>query len=137
MGEHSTLTSSDGHEFATYTAKPSGDAKGGIVVVQEIFGVNAHIREVCDGLAADGYRATAPALFDRLQRGVELGYTPEGIGAGREIMMKMDWNKSMEDVKATAASLKGEGRVALVGYCWGGAVAWLAECRNSLGCSVG
>ena len=137
MGEHSTLTSSDGHEFATYTARPDGAAKGGIVVVQEIFGVNAHIREVCDGFAANGYTATAPALFDRMQRGVDLDYTPEGIGAGRDIMMKMDWDKSMADVKATAASLKSEGKVGLVGYCWGGSVAWLAACRDSLDCSVG
>jgi carboxymethylenebutenolidase len=137
MGEHSTLTSSDGHEFAAYTARPDGAAKGGIVVVQEIFGVNAHIREVCDGFAANGYTATAPALFDRMQRGVELDYTPEGIGAGRDIMMKMDWDKSMEDVKAVAASLKGDGKVGLVGYCWGGSVAWIAACRDSLDCSVG
>ena len=137
MGEHSTLTSSDGHEFATYTAKPSGTAKGGIVVVQEIFGVNAHIREVCDGLAADGYRATAPALFDRRKGGGETAYTAGGAAAGRERMMKMDGNKSMEGGKATAAGLKGEGKVALVGYCWGGSGAWLAACRDSLDCSVG
>ncbi len=137
MGEHSKLTASDGHEFATYTAKPSGAAQGGILVVQEIFGVNAHIREVCDSFAAAGYAATAPALFDRDQRGVELEYTPEGIGAGRDIMMRMDWDKSLEDVKAVTASLKGGGKVGLVGYCWGGSVAWLAACRDGLDCSVG
>ena len=137
MGEHGNLKASDGHSFAAYTARPSGTAKGGIVVVQEIFGVNIHIREVCDGLAADGYVATAPALFDRVQRDVDLDYTPEGIGAGRDIMQTMDWAKSMEDVKATAASLKGEGKVGLVGYCWGGSVAWLAACRDSLDCAVG
>ncbi len=137
MGEHGTLTASDGHNFAAYTTRPSGAAKGGIVVVQEIFGVNIHIREVCDGLAADGYVATAPALFDRVERGVDLDYTPEGIGAGREIMQTMDWDKSMADVKATSASLKGEGKIGLVGYCWGGSVAWLAACRDSLDCVVG
>jgi carboxymethylenebutenolidase len=85
MGKMIELTASDGHSLAAYRAEPAGKARGAIVMIQEIFGVNSHIKQVADGYAADGYLAVAPALFDRVQRNVELGYTPEDIAKGREI----------------------------------------------------
>ncbi len=90
MGKMIELTASDGHKFAAYRAEPAGKPRGAIVVIQEIFGVNSHIKQVADGYAADGYLAIAPALFDRVQRNVELGYTPEDIAKGREIRGKVD-----------------------------------------------
>src|SRR5262245_17813058 len=90
MGKMIELTASDGYKLAAYRAEPSGKPRGGIVVIQEIFGVNSHIRQVADGYAADGYLVVAPALFDRVQKNVELGYTPDDIAKGREIRGKVD-----------------------------------------------
>ena len=89
MGKMIELTAADGHKLAAYRAEPAGKPRGGIVVIQEIFGVNKHIQQVADGFAADGYLAIAPALFDRVQRNVDLGYTPEDIAKGREIRAKV------------------------------------------------
>ena len=89
MGKMIELTASDGQKLAAYRAEPSGKPRGGIVVIQEIFGVNSHIKQVADGYAADGYLAIAPALFDRVQKNVELGYTPDDIAKGREIRAKV------------------------------------------------
>jgi carboxymethylenebutenolidase len=90
MGQWTKLTAADGFQLAAYRADPAGQGKprGGLVVVQEIFGVNSHIRSVCDGFAADGYVAVAPALFDRYQRDFDIGYTPEDIALGREFKAK-------------------------------------------------
>ena len=96
MGETIRLTAADGHEFDAYRAEPEGEAKGAVVVIQEIFGVNGHIRDVTDSYAADGYLAIAPAIFDRFERGIELDYTPEGIAAGREF--KAQGNDNLEDI---------------------------------------
>src|SRR5205809_6834866 len=82
MGKMIELTASDGHKLAAYRAEPSGKPRGGIVVIQEIFGVNSHIKQVADGYAADGYLAIAPALFDRVQKNIDLGYTPDDIAKG-------------------------------------------------------
>src|SRR5690242_3834131 len=129
------LTASDGHELAAYRAEPKGAPRGTIVVIQEIFGVNHHVRGVADGFARDGYLAIAPALFDRVQRGVELGYTPESIAEGRELRGKVGWDEAMRDVAAAIAA--GTGKVGIVGYCWGGAVTWLAAARlDGLACAV-
>jgi carboxymethylenebutenolidase len=137
MGKGITLKASDGHEFAAYDAPTNGEAKGQLVVIQEIFGVNSHIREVCDSFAAKGYRAVAPAMFDRVQRGVELGYQPADIETGRGIMMKMDWEASLRDVQAAIDHVKDAGRVGVVGYCWGGSMTWLAACRLKIDAAVG
>jgi carboxymethylenebutenolidase len=126
MGKMIELTASDGHKLAAYKAEPSGQPRGAIVVIQEIFGVNSHIQAVTDGFAADGYLAVAPAMFDRMQRGYDTGYTPPEIEAGRAIMQKMDWAKAMLDVDAAVAEAKKSGKVGIVGYCWGGTVAWRA-----------
>jgi carboxymethylenebutenolidase len=130
MGETLTLTAEDGHKFAAYRATPSGTPRGGLVVVQEIFGVNQHIRKVADGFAADGYVAIAPALFDRVERGYETGYGPQDIERGRATRGKLTTDQAMMDVKATVKELQRQGlKVGVVGYCFGGTIAWLAATR--------
>lgn len=128
MGETITLTASDGHELSAYRADPTGAARGGLVVIQEIFGVNSHIRSVADGFAADGYVAVAPALFDRIERGLEFGYDPDSIARGRELKGRTDWDDAVKDVAAAVAALSGV-KIGVAGYCWGGSLAWLAATR--------
>ena len=130
------LTAEDGHEFDAYEAGPA-DAAAGIVVVQEIFGVNAHIRDVVDRYAALGYRAVAPALFDRLERGVELGYSEETVTQGRAMRGAIDWDDTVRDVGAAVAHLAGNGPVGVVGYCYGGSLAWLAAHSLPVAAAVG
>jgi carboxymethylenebutenolidase len=130
MGETLTLTAEDGHKFAAYRAQPSGAPRGGLVVVQEIFGVNQHIRKVADGFAADGYVVIAPALFDRVERGYETGYAAQDIERGRATRGKLSTDQAMTDVKATVKELQKAGfKVGVVGYCFGGTIAWLAATR--------
>jgi carboxymethylenebutenolidase len=137
MGSNVKLKANDGHTLQAYVAQPSGKARGAIVVVQEIFGVNSHIRSVADGYAADGYLAIAPAMFDRAQPGYESGYTQPEIAAGVEIMKKLDWGQAVADVAAAVEHGKSAGKVGLVGYCWGGAVVWAASARLSgIACAV-
>jgi carboxymethylenebutenolidase len=119
----------DGFHLAAYRADPAGTRRGGLVVVQEIFGVNSHIRSVCDGYAADGYRAIAPALFDRIEKGVDLGYTAADIARGREYKAKAASDAALLDVDAARAAVASAGKVGIVGYCWGGLITWLAACR--------
>lgn len=129
MGETIKLTAEDGHEFNAYIALPEGTPKGGVVVMQEIFGVNEHIRSDTDKFAALGYAAIAPAVFDRIERGVELGYDEAGFAKGRSIVMELGWDGPIKDVKAAADHLSQYGKVGGVGYCWGGSLAWLAATR--------
>ena len=131
MGKMIDLKASDGHALQAYVAEPAGKPRGAIVVVQEIFGVNSHIRSVADGYAAEGYLAIAPAMFDREQRGYETGYTQPEIGAGVEIMKKLDMGNALKDVQAAIDHVKPAGKVGIVGYCWGGTVAFLAAARAS------
>src|SRR5499426_2757164 len=100
MGKMIELTASDGHKLAAYRADPSGKPRGGIVVIQEIFGVNSHIRSVADGYAADGYLAIAPAMFDRYEPKVDLGYTPEHIARGRDLKAKAGVEQALADIAA-------------------------------------
>ena len=131
MGETLTLTAEDGHKLSAYKATPSGTPRGAIVVVQEIFGVNQHIRKLADGFAADGYIALAPALFDRVERGYETGYGPQDIERGRATRGKLTLDQSMMDVKAAVKELAKSGqKVGVVGYCFGGTIAWLAATRT-------
>ena len=130
MGSRIELTSADGHNFAAYKATPSGTPRGGIVVIQEVFGVNEHIRAVTDGYAADGYVAIAPAMYDRVQRDYETGYTQPEIEAGVAIMQKLDWKSTMLDVDAAVGEARKTGKAAIVGFCWGGTVSWVAAARN-------
>jgi carboxymethylenebutenolidase len=131
MGKMIELTASDGHKLSAYRADPAGRSRGAIVVIQEIFGVNSHIRSVADGYAADGYVAIAPALFDRVQKGVDLGYSPEDIAKGREIRGKVTNEMAMKDVEVSVKAASGAGKVGIVGYCWGGFITWLAASKIS------
>jgi len=137
MGRFIELTAADGHRFAVWRAEPAGKPRGALVVVQEIFGVNSHIRAVADGYAADGYLTLAPALYDRAQRNYETGYSQDEIQAGIQVMQGLDWNNTLRDVQSTIDALKGEHKVGIVGYCWGGTVAWIAAARASgLACAI-
>ena len=137
MGKHFSLTSSDKFQLGAYRADPSGPAKGGIVVIQEIFGVNHHIRAVCDRLAAEGYAAVAPALFDRQQKDFESGYTPDEIANARKFVANPDWGAMLRDTQAAIDDLKKDGPVAIMGFCMGGTIAFLAACKlNGLSAAV-
>jgi carboxymethylenebutenolidase len=129
LGQKLTLTTSDNHTLGAYRADPSGAPKGGMVVIQEIFGVNHHIRAVCDRLAALGYAAIAPQVFDRFARDFECGYTPDEIAHARSLLGSLDWGKMMKDIEAAQANLKGAGPVGIIGFCMGGTAAFLGACR--------
>ena len=129
MGKMIKLTASDGHTFDAYRSDPAGTPKGGIVVIQEIFGVNIHIREVADSYAADGYLAIAPAIFDRQKTGVELGYEGDDVSAGRDLKDSASYEDAVKDLEATVAELKIAGKIGSVGYCWGGTLSYLCGAR--------
>lgn len=138
MGKSLNLTASDGHRLGAYRADPSGAPVGGIVVIQEIFGVNHHIRNVCDRFAAEGYAAVAPALFDRQVRDFQSGYSPEEIEKARKFVANPDWDAMLRDTAAAIAELKSAGPVSIIGFCMGGTVAFLAAARlDGLTAAVG
>jgi carboxymethylenebutenolidase len=130
MGELLTLTAEDGHKLSAYRAAPATTPRAALVVIQEIFGVNAHIKRVCDGFAADGYVALAPALFDRVEPGYATGYTQDDVERGRNVRQKVGWDLMVTDARAVVDELKKTGlKVAVVGYCMGGSMAWLSATR--------
>jgi carboxymethylenebutenolidase len=129
MGKNIDLTSSDGFKIGAYRADPAGKPRGGIVLVQEIFGVNHHIKAVADGYAADGYAVIAPAYFDRVQRNFDVGYAQPDMEAGRGIVQKLNWDNVVKDTQAAVDALKPTGKCAVIGYCWGGTVAWLSAAK--------
>jgi carboxymethylenebutenolidase len=133
---HLQLRAADGHTFSSYLARPEGRPRGGIVVVQEIFGVTAHIERVADQFAAAGYLAVAPAVFDRQERGVNLGYDDAGIARGVGYMQKADFGDVMADLQAAIGAVAHAGAVGMVGYCWGGLVTYLAGSRTSIAAGV-
>lgn len=138
MGETITLQSADGFNFSAYVAKPEGKPRAAIVVVQEIFGVNSHIRSVADRYAKEGYIAIAPALYDRDTPHFEVGYTPDDMGKGFAIVQRLDRTKALADIQAAIDYVKGHGKVGVVGYCWGGTMAWLSAAElNGLSAAVG
>jgi carboxymethylenebutenolidase len=130
MGEWTTLRAADGHEFAAWKSARA-EPLAGLVVVQEIFGVNAHVRQVADRYASLGFAAVAPALFDRAARGVELGYDEADIARGRELRGRFSWDLSLLDLAAAAESVRFAGRVGIIGYCWGGSMAWRLAASES------
>ncbi len=129
-----SLTASDGHQLQAYVARPEGTPRAGLVVLQEIFGVNEHIRSVADGFAADGYLAVAPAMFDRAEPGVELGY--EDFTQARSYVEKITRDDWVKDIAAAADYARAAGKVGAVGYCWGGALADLAACHGLVDAGV-
>ena len=143
MGEMLQLQANDGNKLSAYVAKPQGTVKGGLVVVQEIFGINKHIRSVVDSYAADGYVAIAPALFDRIEPGIELNYGPEDMQKAFALYGKLDPATAILDVATAFQQVHGEGAGAgVVGFCYGGLMAWLSATRGpeigfSPKCTVG
>jgi carboxymethylenebutenolidase len=128
------LKAKDGHELDAYLAEPKGKPKGGLVVVQEIFGVTNHIKRVADQYAARGYKVVAPAMFDRVERNVTLDYSE--IEKGRELMRKLEWPGTLADVEGAANEARVAGRVSIVGYCWGGTVAHVAASELDIDAAV-
>jgi carboxymethylenebutenolidase len=138
LGTQLSLTASDGFKLGAYRADPAGSPKGGLVVIQEIFGVNHHIRAVCDRFAAEGYAAIAPAVFDRIEPNFETGYSPDEVAHARTFIPKIDWAAMIRDTAAAADNVKDAGRVGIVGYCLGGSVAFAAACElDGLSCAIG
>ena len=129
MGTMIQLTAADGHKFSAYRVEPKGKPKGAIIVVMEIFGVNSHIKKVTDEYAADGYLAIAPAMFDRVHPGLDVGYGPEDLEIGRAAMKKVSLDDAMKDITATMKNIESAGKIGIVGYCWGGTAAWKAACN--------
>jgi carboxymethylenebutenolidase len=136
MGELTTIMARDGHEFQAYLVAAPARPRGALVVIQEIFGVNAHIRSVADGFAAAGYTTIAPSLFDRVRRGIELGYSPQDMQEGAGYRKQIAPETALRDVAAAVAVVRHSGRTGVVGYCWGGTLAYLAACELPLGGAV-
>ena len=142
MGQFVDLRAADCRQIAAYVARPAGQPKGGVVVLQEIFGVNAHIRAVADAYAADGWLAVAPSTFHRVQPGVELGYTEADMAQGfayKTAVEQLPAPGVMQDIQAAIdhAAQQSGGKVGIVGYCWGGLLTWRAACTlNGLAAAV-
>lgn len=130
MGKTIKLTAKDGHRLDAWRTGPT-DAKRALVLAQEIFGVNHHIRQTCEAFAAQGYAVVAPALFDRAEREVELGYDAEGIARGRKLRAAIPESGTLADIEAAADTLK-ELPTGIIGYCWGGTVAWWGATRSTV-----
>jgi len=138
MGKRITITGKDGFHFGAYLAEPEGKPKGGVVICQEIFGVNPYIESVCDFYTKAGYLTIAPALFDRVERDVDLKYLPEGRDRGIEIASKIDWDTALNDLAAARETIHSMGtqKCGAIGFCWGGSLAWLFACRCEIDCAV-
>ena len=132
MGKTIELHTADGQRLGAYLAEPTGTPKGGIVVMQEIFGVNPHRRSVADKYAQAGYTAIAPAVFDPIEKGVELGYDQAGMQKGVELVSALGFDRAVASVGAAAKAIASAGNVGVVGYCWGGSVAYLSAARLGL-----
>jgi len=138
MGKDITLKSKDGFEFGAYVAEPQGKPRGAIVVIQEIFGVNHHIRSVTDRYAQLGYLAIAPALFDRGEKNFQSGYDGAAMDAARGMVGKIPLDQRLADTQAAIDAVKSAGKVAVIGYCMGGSIAFLSATRlNGVSAGVG
>jgi carboxymethylenebutenolidase len=137
MSMNVVLAAADGFQLSAYLAQPKGKPRGGVVILPEIFGVNSHIRGVADQYAELGYVVIAPAMFDRAQPGLDLGYSDEDVKTGQALMRKLDWDQAVLDIAAAAGYVASAGKVGLVGYCWGGTAAWVAASRGTgFACAV-
>ena len=139
MGEHVTLTASDGHQLDAYVARPAAEPIAGLVVIQEAFGVTTHIRSVTDGWARDGFLAVAPALFDRIERGVDLSSSPEDLQKGIALARQGNPADGVKDVAAALDYARRETgkKVGVIGYCYGGSMTWLVAARLDPDAAVG
>lgn len=134
MGSTIKLTAKDGHAFDAYVAEPDGAPKAGVVVIQEIFGVNDHMMEVTDEFAKNGYLAICPAFFDRVESGLVLSYSD--FGRGRDTVGQISDDAVLADINAAADHVRSAGKVGVIGYCWGGAMAFLGASKANVDCGV-
>lgn len=130
------LTASDGHQMDAHIARPSGTPRGGVVVVQEMYGVNDYLRTVCEFYAANGYVAIAPSLYDRRQPNLIFDYTTEDHDRAQHVYKNWHFELALTDMDAARDAIASAGRVGVVGFCWGGTLAWLAACRRDYACAV-
>ena len=138
MGQDIKLTASDDFQLGAYRAEPAGAPKGAIVVIQEIFGVNHHIRNVCDRLANEGHVAIAPSIFDRIEPNFTSGYSPDEIAVARKFVANPDWPAMLRDTQAAIDAVKAVGPVGIIGFCLGGSVAYAAASKlTGLSAAVG
>jgi len=136
VSRYETLMARDGHEFTAYIAKPAARARGAVVIVQEIFGLSPWILRAADSYAAAGYLTVAPALFDRIRRNLVLGYSPPEMQQAMGYRKQIDTAKAVLDIQAAAAIARHVGRVAVIGFCWGGTLAWAAASEVALGAAA-
>ena len=138
MGTKISIPAKDGFQLGAYLAESKHQPRGGVVICQEIFGVNEYLKSVCDFYADAGYLAIAPQFFDRFEPDVALEYTPEGRQRAGEFLARADWKVALEDLQSARQSLRSFGtpKVGIVGYCWGGTLAWLLACRDQVDCAV-
>lgn len=136
MSQTETLMARDGHEFTTYIAKPPGKARAAVVIVQEIFGLSPWIVRTADSYATDGYLCVAPALFDRVRRNLVLGYSPPELQQAMGYRKQVDTAKAVLDIGAAVAIARHAGKAAVIGFCWGGTLAWAAASELPLGAAV-
>jgi carboxymethylenebutenolidase len=139
MSETVVIKASDGHELDLYVARPAGEPIAGLVVIQEIFGVNRHIRSIADGYAKDGFLAAAPALLDRVEKGVELSYEGPDAQMGMAFLQKMNLDESLLDIDAALEYVRKETgkKSGVIGFCYGGLLAWLSAVRLRPDAAVG
>ena len=131
MGKDIQLTASDNFQLGGYRAEPATAPRAAVVVIQEIFGVNHHIRAVCDRLAGEGYVAIAPSIFDRVERNFQCGYSPEEVAVARKFVANPDWAAMLRDTQAAIDAVKNVGPVGIIGFCLGGSVAFAAATKLS------
>ena len=134
MGSNVELVAADGHRLSAYLSSPAGKPRGGMVVIQEIFGVTRHIRAVTDQYAAAGFHSIAPALFDRVEKNVDVPYND--VARGKDYVSRLEGEQVTLDVQSAIDRVRGAGKVGIVGYCWGGAVAYLAAAKNDVDAAV-
>jgi len=138
MAQDVTLTSADGFRLGAARADPEGEVRGGVVVIQEIFGVNQHIRSICDRLAAQGYCAIAPSIFDRMEPGFTSGYTAQDVAVARKFVAAPDWDAMLRDTEAAIDAARDSGAVGIIGFCLGGSIAFRAALKaSSLKAAIG
>ena len=136
MTEYVDIFTKDNHKFQAYLSQPNQKVKGGIVIIQEIFGVNDHIKEVCDLYSSHGYLTIAPCLFDRENKNIELDYDQEGIMEGRRLKELLN-ELSINEIESSISFVESAGKVGVIGYCWGGSLSWKSACKfNNLSSSI-
>jgi carboxymethylenebutenolidase len=136
VSQSETLMARDGHEFKVYIAKPAAKARGAVIIVQEIFGLSAWVLRIADSYAAEGYLTVAPALFDRIRRNLVLGYSPQEVQQAIGYRKQIDTAKAVLDIAAASALARHVGKVAAIGFCWGGTLAWAAASELPLGAAI-